>query len=151
MGTGFRNVKACGLTVWFEMMDEECWCADERVIEIGFSRFDDENLESRKSFSQSACNHTSGCPTYISIRIKTIKPPTIMMSTSFGTSSMSRLVLPSITYILYFTCQTPDRTFAKISLWAKRVGYPNPGTTSCNGASTGLNGTSMDFREINHE
>jgi hypothetical protein len=100
VGTGFRNVKACGLTVWFEMMDEECWCADERVIEIGFSRFDDENLESRKSFSQSACNHTSGCPTYISIRIKTIKPPTIMMSTSFGTSSMSRYFRASHIYYI---------------------------------------------------
>jgi len=71
MGTGFGKVKMCASTVGFKMMGAECRCADERIIAIVSSCFDDENLESRESFGKSACDNTSSCPTYINLRNQT--------------------------------------------------------------------------------
>jgi hypothetical protein len=68
---GLGNVKVCGLTVRFEMMDVECRCADERIIAIVSSGFDDKNLQSGKLLGQSACDYTSSRTPYINLRNQT--------------------------------------------------------------------------------
>jgi hypothetical protein len=67
MWTRLRNIKVCSLTVWFEMMNVEGRCPDERVIVIISSRFDDQNLQSREPSGKSACSDTSCRAAYISL------------------------------------------------------------------------------------